>query len=76
MKTFTFLFGYDMMTVLLKINGKMLMKLLSSMSLCSYIEASVCVVNKTAFLRHSFSRNTQNLQDSYLVFLWLSIHSH
>lgn len=35
--------------------------------------ASVVVVNETVHLRHSF---TQNVQDSYIIFLRLNIHRH
>ncbi len=75
MNTFKVLCVYDLTLVLLKWNGKMLVKWLSeqSWSYCSYIMSAmrtvyVMLVNETARLLHSY-RDVQNMQDSYLNWL-------
>ncbi len=78
MNTFKVLCVYDMTLVLLKLNGKMLVKWLSEQfwryCSCIYvlietadaeITASAVYVNKTARLLHSY-KDAQNMQDSYL----------
>ncbi len=78
MNTIKVLCVYDMTLVLLKWNGKMLVKWLSDQfwryCLCIYvlietadaeITASAVYVNKTVRLLHSH-RDAQNMQDSYL----------
>ncbi len=76
MNTFKVLCVYDMTLVLLKLNGKMLVKNSSGaiVHICmsslrrqtSAMRAIyVTLVNKTARLLHSY-RDAQNMQDSYL----------
>ncbi len=83
MNTFKVLCVYDMMLVLLKLNGKMLVKWLSDKlwryCSCIYVlietadaeitasvTRTVCVVNKTVSLLHSYRDAQQNMKDSYL----------
>ncbi len=86
--TFKVLCVYDMMLVLLKWNGKMLVKWLSDQfwrhCSCIYVltetadtEITLSVyVNKTARLLHSY-RDAQNMQDSYLnILLRLNIYRY